>query len=114
MKIMRRTGTSLSDIQGIIMQHIKEREKSMNSTALAYRPLKLESSSTKLQASKENKQVVNAIKACEESVKKLTLISDFSKVVDIKIIEKLITENRFDKMTTTQILDELIAASSNT
>lgn len=112
MKIMSKTGTSLSYIQGLIMQHIKEREKSMNSKALAYRPLHLEPSDAKHQASKENEKVVRAIKAGEESVKKLILISDFLKVVDAKIIETLIADNRFDRMTTVEILDELIAASA--
>lgn len=110
---MREAGTSLSYVQGLIIQHIKEREKSMNSKALAYRPLRLEPSTAKAQASRENEKVIRAVKACEKSVKKLILMSDFLKVVDVKIIESLIIDNRFDRMTTTEILEELVAASVN-
>jgi len=94
------------------MQHIKKQEVSMNHKALAYRPLHIGlSSEERLKVSNKNQEVVKAIKECEESVKKLQLISDFLKVVDTKIINKLMRGNRFDLMSRTEILKELIAAS---
>lgn len=109
---MRTAGPSLSNTRSLIMQHIKKQEVCMNHKALAYRPLHIGlSSEERLKVSNKNQEVVKAIKECEESVKKLQLISDFLKVVDTRIIDKLMRGNRFDRMSRTEILEELIAAT---
>jgi len=79
----------LSNIQTMILRGIKKRKISMSSIALEYRP-------TADLSSKERNQA----------------FSDFSKVVDISVIERLIADDRFDSLTRAEILDELIAAST--
>lgn len=112
MTITRMAGPSLSNTRSLIMQHIKKREVSMNHKALAYCPPQIGLSyKERLKVSNKNQEVVKAIKECEESVKKLQLISDFLKVADTRIINKLMRDNRFDLMSRTEILKELIAAS---
>ena len=106
------TVSKLSNIQTVILQSIKKREISMSSIALEYRPTADLPSQERNQASKENKKLLLSIKATAMSVDKLKLISDFSKVVDISIIEHLIADDRFDSLTRAEILDELITAST--
>lgn len=95
----------LSNIQTMILQGIKKREISMSSIALEYRP-------TETVSSEKNQKLLSSIKATAMSVDKLKLISDFSKVVDITVIQELITDDKFDKLSRAEILDELIAASA--
>ena len=102
----------LSDIQTVILQSIKKRKISMSCTALEYRSTKDIPSTELSQASKENERLLSDIKATAISVEKLKLISDFSKVVNISVIEHLIQGDRFDNLTRAEILDELIAAST--
>ncbi len=106
------TAPQLSNIQTMILQGIKRREISMSSTALEYRPTKDLPSKERSLASRENERLLSVIKAAAISVDKLKLISDFSKVVDISIIERLVKGDRFDSLTRAEILDELIAASA--
>jgi len=106
------TVAQLSNIQSMILQSIKKREISMSSTALEYRPTANLPSKERNQASKKNEELLSSIKATAMSVDKLKLISDFSKVVDISVIEYLIKDDRFDSLTRVEILDELITASA--
>lgn len=104
------TAIPLSNIQRMILQRMKKREISMSSIALAYQPQAISSGQTK--SSKENERLLSDIKATSVSVEKLKLISDFSKVVDSKIIQQLIADDYFDSLTRAEILEELIAASA--
>lgn len=100
----------LSNIQRMILQRMKKREISMSSIALAYQPQAISSGQTK--KSKENERLISDIKAASISVEKLKLISDFSNVVDTKIIQHLIVDDYFDSLTRAEILEELMAASA--
>ncbi len=102
----------LSNIQTMILQSIKKRKIRMSSTALEYRPIASLPSKERSRASKENEKLLLKIKATAMSVDKLKLISNFSKVVDISVIERLLTDDRFDSLSRAEILDELIAAST--
>lgn len=106
------TVPQLSNIRTMILQSIKEREITMSSTALEYRPTTNLPSKERSQASKENERLLSSIKATAMSVDKLKLISDFSKVVDISVIERLVADDRFDSLTRAEILDQLITAST--
>jgi len=102
----------LSNIQTMILQSIKKRKISMSSTALEYRSTTDLPSKERSMASKENKKLLSNIKATALSVEKLKLISDFSKVVDITVIRRLLADDEFDNLSRAEILDELIAAST--
>ncbi len=102
----------LSNIQTMILQGIKKREISMSSIALEYRPTEDLPSKERNRASEKNEKLLSSIKATAMSVDKLKLISDFSKVVDITVIQKLIADDKFDNLSRAEILDELITAST--
>jgi len=104
------TVPTLSNIHRMILQCMKEREISMSSIALEYQPEIVSSGQNR--SSKENKKRLSEIKATSASVEKLKLISDFLNVVETDVIQKLIANDRFDKLTRAEILEELITAST--
>jgi len=89
---------------------MKEREISMSRIAREYQPEVISSGQSR--RSKENNKRLSEIKAASASVEKLKLISDFSNVVETGVIQKLIANERFDKLTRADILEELITAST--
>lgn len=106
------TASQLSNIQTVILQGIKQREIRMSSTALEYRSTEDLPSKERRRAYEKNEKLLSSIKAAATSVAKLKLISDFSKVVDISVIERLVSDDKFDHLTRAEILDELISAST--
>jgi len=102
----------LSNIRTMILQSIKKRKISMSSIALEYRSTANLPSKERSLASKRNERLLSNIKATAVSVDKLKLISDFSKVVDITVIQRLLADDNFDNLSRVEILDELIAAST--